>query len=187
MNTNPLMSKIALPYARALFDFSVEKNIMHQITADFQSLNTLLLESNELVEYLNSPIVNQVAKKEILEKTIKSQVNTENFKFLMVLVERNRVSLLLAIISNYLDLVYERASVKIIEVSTATQFSDSQREALIQKLKELTKAHELRLTITVDSSLIGGFLVKTEYKILDFTIKNQLARLAKHLDTVLEI
>jgi hypothetical protein len=25
------------PYARVLFDFSVEKNIMHQITADFQT------------------------------------------------------------------------------------------------------------------------------------------------------
>lgn len=187
MNPNPLMSKIASPYARALFDFSVERNIMHQITADFQNLNTFLSESDELVKYLNSPIVSQVAKKEILEKTIKSQVNTETFKFLMVLVERDRVSLLLAIISNYLDLVYKTASVKIIEVSTATEFSDSQKEALIQKLKELTKAREIRLTITVDSSLIGGFLVKTESKILDFTIKNQLIRLAKHLDAVLEI
>ena len=30
MSANPLASKIAVPYARALFDFSVEKNIMHQ-------------------------------------------------------------------------------------------------------------------------------------------------------------
>ena len=37
MSGNPLTSKIAVPYARALFDFSVEKNIMHQITADFQN------------------------------------------------------------------------------------------------------------------------------------------------------
>jgi len=34
MSTNPLTSKIAIPYARALYDFSIEKNIMHQITAD---------------------------------------------------------------------------------------------------------------------------------------------------------
>ena len=39
MSGNPLTSKIAAPYARALFDFSVEKNIMHQITADFQNLD----------------------------------------------------------------------------------------------------------------------------------------------------
>ena len=32
MSGNPLTEKVAVPYARALFDFSVEKNIMHQIT-----------------------------------------------------------------------------------------------------------------------------------------------------------
>jgi F0F1-type ATP synthase delta subunit len=45
MSGNPLASKIAAPYARALFDFSVEKNIMHQITADFQNLEIFLDES----------------------------------------------------------------------------------------------------------------------------------------------
>jgi F0F1-type ATP synthase delta subunit len=41
--------------------------------------------------------------------------------------------------------------------------------------------------INEDPSLIGGFLIKTESKIIDFTIKNKLQQLAKHLDTVLEI
>ena len=42
MTTNPLASKISAPYARALYDFSVEHNIMHQITADFQNLDVFL-------------------------------------------------------------------------------------------------------------------------------------------------
>jgi len=56
MSLNPLTAKIAVPYARALFDFSVEKNIMHQITADFQNLETFLNDATELTEYLNNPI-----------------------------------------------------------------------------------------------------------------------------------
>jgi F0F1-type ATP synthase delta subunit len=67
------------PYARALFDFSVEKNIMHQITADFQNLEIFLDETSELTEYL-SPVVGKQAKREVLSK-IKSQINTETFKF----------------------------------------------------------------------------------------------------------
>ena len=58
---------------------------------------------------------------------------------------------------------------------------------LIKKLKVITKAREIRLIITVDPGLIGGFLIQTESKIIDFTVKNQLQQLAKHLDTVLEI
>ena len=187
MSGNPLTSKIAAPYARALFDFSVEKNIMHQITADFQNLEIFLDGTAELVDYLNNPVVSQDAKREILTKTLQSQVNAETFKFLMVLVNRDRISLLKSVISNYLELVYETASIKMIEVSTAFPFTNLQKNTLIQKLKELTNAREIRLIITVDSNLIGGFLIKTESKVIDFSIKNQLQNLAKHLDAVLEI
>src|SRR5210317_1053149 len=187
MSSNPLTKKIAGPYARALFDFSVEKNIMHQITADFQNLESFLNEAVELTEYLNNPIVSQNAKCEVLTKTLQSQVNTETFKFLIILVNRNRINVLESIITNYLELVYETASIKMIEVSTAFAFNNLQKNMLIKKLKELTNAREIRLVITVDSSLIGGFLIKTESKVIDFSIKNQLQNLAKHLDTVLEI
>jgi F-type H+-transporting ATPase subunit delta len=74
-----------------------------------------------------------------------------------------------------------------IEVSTAFAFTNLQKDMLIKKLKELTNAREIRLVITVDSNLIGGFLIKTDSKVIDFTVKNQLQNLAKHLDTVLEI
>jgi F-type H+-transporting ATPase subunit delta len=187
MSANPLTSKIAAPYARALFDFSVEKNIMHQITADFQNLDIFLSETPELLEYLNNPIVSQEVKSAILTKTLKSQLNTETFNFLMVLIERKRINLLTTIIDSYLALIYQTASIKMIEVSTASAFTNVQKDTLIQKLKELTNAREIRLVINVDSSLIGGFLIKTESKVIDFTVKNQLQKLAKHLDTVLEI
>jgi F-type H+-transporting ATPase subunit delta len=187
MSANPLASKIAAPYARALFDFSVDKNIMHQITADFQNLEIFLDESSELTDYLNNPLVSQDAKGEVLTKTLKSQVNSETFKFLMVLVNRDRINLLKSVITNYLELVYETASIKTIEVVTAVEFSNAQKNTLIQKLKELTNAREIKLAITVDPNLIGGFLIKTESKVIDFTIKNQLQQLAKHLDSVLEI
>jgi len=184
---NPLTLKVAAPYARALFDFSVEKNIMHQITADFQNLDIFFNETPELTEYLSNPVVKQEAKREILAKTLKSQINTETFKFLMVLVDRDRINLLSAVINNYLELVYQTASIKMVEVSTASAFTNLQKNTLIQKLKELTNAREIRLVINVDPSLIGGFLIRTESKIIDFTIKNQLQQLAKHLDAVLEI
>jgi F-type H+-transporting ATPase subunit delta len=187
MSTNPLALKIAAPYARALYDFSNDQNIMHQVTADFQNLEIFLNKTPNLVEYLNNPLISLEAKQEILTKTLKSQLNQETFKFLIVLVNRNRINLLQAIITSYLDLVYDLASIKMIEVSSAVAFTNRQKNTLIKKLKEITKAREIRLAITVDPSLIGGFLIKTDSKVIDFTIKNQLQELAKHLDSVLEI
>lgn len=187
MSINPLALKIATPYARALYDFSNDQNIMHQVTADFQNLEVFLKQTPDLVTYLTNPVVTNVAKKEILTKTLKSQLNTETFQFLLVLVNRNRINLIQPVIDSYLNLVYDLASIKMVEVTSAFPFTNKQKNTLVKKLKEMTNAREIRLAITVDSSLIGGFLIKTESKILDFTIKNQLQQLAKHLDSVLEI
>lgn len=187
MNKNPLAAKLAAPYARAMFDFSVEKNLMHQITADFQNLEILLAQTPDLTNYLNNPLFSTEQKTELLEKTLKSQLNQETFKFLNILVKRDRINLLETITSNYLTLVYNLASIKMIEVTSAFAFTNIQKNTLIKKLKELTNAREIRLVINVDSSLIGGFLIKTNSKVIDFTVKNQLQLLAKHLDSVLEI
>ena len=187
MSSNPLESKIASPYARALYDFSVQQNIMHQITADFQNLEVFLSKTEELKDYLNNPVVSLEAKREILTKILKPNLNTETFKFLMVLVNRDRINLLNAVIDNYLKLVYQLASIRMIEISTAFAFTNKQKNELIKKLKELTEAREIRLIITVVSSLIGGFLIKTNSKVIDFTVKNQLQNLANHLDSVLEL
>jgi len=187
MSQNPLAAKAATPYARALYDFSVEQNLMHQITADFQNLEVFLTETPDLTDYLNNPIIRTDQKQELLDKTLKTQLNQETFKFLSILVKRDRVNLIQPVITSYLNLVYELASIKMIEVSTAFAFTNIQKNTLIKKLKELTNAREIRLVINVDSSLIGGFLIKTDSKVIDFTVKNQLQLLAKHLDTVLEL
>ena len=187
MSQNPLAAKVAAPYARALYDFSVEQNLMHQVTADFQNLEVFLAQTSDLTDYFNNPLVSSDKKQELLEKTLKSQLNSETFKFLSVLIQRNRINLLQSVISCYLNLVYELASIKMIEVSTAFAFTNLQKNTLIKKLKELTNAREIRLVINVDSSLIGGFLIKTNSKIIDFSVKNQLQLLAKHLDSVLEL
>ena len=187
MSTHPLAAKIAAPYARALYDFSVEQNIMHQITADFQNLESFLQTAEDLTNYLNNPLVSTDKKREILERTLKSELNAQTFKFLLVLVNRDRINLLEAVIDSYLQLVYRLASIKMVEVSTAFAFTNKQKNMLIKKLKELTNAREIRLVITVDSSLIGGFLIKTNSRVIDFTIKNQLQKLASHLDSVLEL
>ena len=82
MSVNPLASKIATPYARALYDFSVEQNIMHQVTADFQNLEVFLSKTPELTEYLSNPVISVEQKEDILTKTLKSQLNSETFRAL---------------------------------------------------------------------------------------------------------
>ena len=184
---NPLEAKIAAPYARALYDYSNSQNVTHQVTGDFQNLEVFLKKADNLVDFLNNPIMSAEAKSELITKVLKSQLNDVTLKFLLILVSQNRINLLQSIIDNYLELVYSVASIKMIEVSSAFKFTNRQKNTLVKKLKQLTNAREIRLTLTIDPTLIGGFLIKTDSRVIDLTIKGQLQQLAKHLDTVLDI
>ncbi|MDA9370517.1 ATP synthase F1 subunit delta [Gloeomargaritaceae cyanobacterium AH-226-B11] len=184
---NPLEAKIAAPYARALYDYSNSQNVTHQVTGDFQNLDVFLKKAENLVDYLNNPIISVEEKTEILNKTLKSQLNDATFKFLLILVNRNRINILQSVIESYLEVVYNVASIKMIEISSAFKFTNRQKNTLVKKLKKLTNAREIRLTLTIDPTLIGGFLIKTDSRVIDLSIKGQLQQLAKHLDTVLDI
>jgi len=79
MSINPLASKIASPYARALYDFSVEQNIMHQVTADFQNLYPFLVNVPTFLDYLSNPIVSRKKKRTSFNKDIKISTKFRNF------------------------------------------------------------------------------------------------------------
>ena len=189
MSENSLTSKIASPYVNALIILSIKKKILNVLVKDFQNLEDFIDDSRttEFIEWLDNPLVNRDSKMAGLEKIFESQVSEETLRFLLLLVLRNRTKLLKSIVSQFLTLSREVASFKIIEISTASPLTDDQISLLTKKLKKLTKGDEIYLDITVDSGLIGGFLLKLQSQIIDFTVKNQLQRLAKHLNTALEI
>ena len=173
MSKNPIALKIAAPYAGTFYDFCVEKDLIYQVTTDFQSIQAFFTKTPDLVKYLTNPIVSADSKKEILEKTLESQINKQTLRFLLLLVKRNRIAFVETVIYSFLQLVYRLATIKLIEVTTAFPFSNKHRNKLTQKIKTLTNAYEIQLVVKINSKLIGGFLIKTNSKIIDFTVKNQ--------------
>jgi len=187
MAKDTMATKIANPYAEALLDLAKSKNLIHDITSDIKNLRELLNSTPEFNNYLNNPVVRKEAKRDIITKTINSQINAEMSKFLMILIDRNRISYLDSISERYLELVYELANIKIVEVCSANELTEEQQQNLILKLQEMTRAKEIKLISTIDSNLLGGLLIKTNSQVIDLTIRGQLTELAKHLDSVIEI
>lgn len=186
MANDVLSAKIATPYANALLDLAKSQGLIHAITSDMNNLRELLDATPDLVKYLNNPVVSHSAKKEIITKVITPQLSKETSQFLMVLTGRNRVNYLQGIATCYLELVYELANIKIVEVTSASKLTDSQQNLLIEKLETMTNAREVKLVITIDPTLLGGFLIKTNSQVIDLSVKGQLSQLASHLDTVLD-
>jgi F-type H+-transporting ATPase subunit delta len=187
MSKNPLALKIAAPYARALFDFVSSTGTLFEVTSDIQNIQGLLFKSRELFKCLQNPLVSAKTKQEILVKVVGGKINQETLQFLTTLVKRNRINLLPTIIFSYLELVYKTANSRAFQIVSAQDLSNGQRTRLIKKIKSIAKHSRIMIQFNTDESLIGGFLIKNQGKIVDYTVKNKLKTLAKQLETVLEI
>lgn len=187
MSKNPVALKIAAPYARALFDFVKETETLFEVTSDIQNIQGLLFKSKQLFECLQNPLVSNEAKQEILIKVVGKKMNKETVQFLITLIKRNRIDLLPTIIFSYLELVYKTANSRAFQIVSATNLSIGQRTRLIRKIKSLIDNNRIMIQFSSDESLIGGFLIKNQNKVVDYSVKNKLKILSKQLDTILEL
>jgi len=187
MSKNPVALKVAAPYARALFDFVKDTGTLLEVTSDIQNIQRLLFQSHELLKCLQNPLVSGKAKQEILINLTDKKLNSVTIQFLSTLIERNRINLLPTILFSYLELLYKTANSKTFEIISAQDLSIGQRVRLIKKIKTTSKFNRIVVEFSTDKSLIGGFLIRNEGKIADYSVKNKLKVLAKQLDTVLEL
>lgn len=58
------ISQIAVPYAKALFDLAIDKNVLEDVTRDMQTLVSLCKSNKEFLLMLKSPILKTDKKKD---------------------------------------------------------------------------------------------------------------------------
>ena len=170
--------KVAQPYANAFVEMSSGKDVI----SDLVCIKTAL-ESKDLKQALCNPLIAVENKKKMVKSVFQGKIDNKSVNFLLVLCDRGRIDCLEAISSLALEMAYKRAAIGVAYVTSACEMSESQQEALVGKLKSMTKAKEIRLETTVDKTLVGGFTVQVGSRIIDTSISGQLKKLASHLGT----
>jgi len=170
--------KVAQPYANAFVEMSSGKDVI----SDLVCIKTAL-ESKELKQALCNPLIAVENKKKMVKSVFQGKIDNKSVNFLLVLCDRGRIDCLEAVSSLALEMAYKRAAIGVAYVTSACEMSESQQEALVGKLKSMTKAKEIKLETTVDKTLVGGFTVQVGSRIIDTSISGQLKKLASHSGT----
>jgi F-type H+-transporting ATPase subunit delta len=66
------------------------------------------------------------------------------------------------------------------QVTTAVALDTAQRQAVSQKLAQITQK-EVLLETQVDPAILGGLVVRINHTVLDGSLRGQLARLRQEL------
>lgn len=102
-------------------------------------------------------------------------------QFLLQLVEKHREAALPAILQEYVELAKEdKRNLLMADVTTALPLTASQEQALAEKLATMT-GRTIKIRQHVDSSILGGIIVRVGDKLLDGSVLHQLSVLQADL------
>lgn len=172
---------VAAPYAQALFDIAKEKNLITEVTSDVSLIGTYISNTPNLQKFFTNPTVTISDKKKVLEEVFSDYIGSITLKFLTFVTDKGRLNLLEEIVAKFSELAFEHTSIKIVDVSSAIQLSVEQQENLVSKLKKLTNSNQVKLNLTVDSTLLGGFVLKIGSQLIDNSLKTQMKSFASHV------
>jgi F-type H+-transporting ATPase subunit delta len=176
-----VVSKVAVPYAEALLDLAKSSDSLKETTNDMNIISQFLANSNDLKKFLGNPLIVREAKKNVVKDILGEQISGSTLKFVLLLVDRNRISLLEGVAQKFLELSYKEESIEIAKVTSSVQLSAQQQKNLAEKLKVITGAKQIKLALKVEPQLIGGFTVEIGSKLIDTSIRGQLRQISSLL------
>ena len=184
MNDTTLSSEIAGPYAKALMSVAEDQNAVDQVGGEVANLLEVLASSQELTGFLMNPLMSPDSKKGVLRQIAEGNVSDFVLRFLMLLVDRGRVAFLMPILRQYQTLLRELNNTVLADVAAAVELSEEQQNAIRDRVKTMTGANSVELSVQVDPSLIGGLVIKVGSQVIDASLRGQLRRIGMQLATI---
>lgn len=173
-------TRVASRYASALLTSALQANLLEDVRKDVEMLRMALSVSREFVSVLKSPIVRYEQKKQSLTTIFADKLAPLTMRFLLLLLEKRREGELPSILAAFNEQYNQHKGIVEVQVQSAVELDDAQKNAILEKVKRYTGKNVVP-SYSLDTSLLGGFLVKMGDTVLDGTVKHQLENLKKAL------
>lgn len=172
-------SKAAIRYAQALLDLAIEQGNLDSVAGDMKYFSEVCAENREFELMLASPIVRSDKKVEVI-KEIFGQFEKVSTLFIELIAKNGREAILPLIASSFEDLLKAHKGIVPISITTAVKLDDSVKKSILAKVQAHVKG-TLEVTEHIDSSLIGGFVVRMGDQQIDASVASQLMDLKQRL------
>ena len=175
---------IALRYATAAFELAKEDGSLDSVKRDIDVLDAALADSSDLRDLVSSPVYSRKEQERAIVAVAKGMGLSRDVENLLgLMASRRRLFLLPYLFRALRTLISEEKGELAAEVAAANALTDGQKERLAGALKD-SVGKDVRMTVTVDESLIGGLVVKVGSKMIDTSVASRLAKLQNAMKEV---
>lgn len=176
-----MSTRAATRYAKALIELASQSKIEDVIQSDMQTIAASISGSKDLQQVLNSPILKNADKKSAIESIFGKTVNPLTIKLFGLLAENKRLNLLQNIANQYAILYNNKKGIVKAVVTSAIELDSAMQSKVLEKAEQLAGNKQISLETKIDSSLIGGFILRVGDVQVDTSIINQLNKLKREL------
>lgn len=176
-------SIITKRYARAYYELAQEKSAQDAFSKDSAFLQEVFAKNTQLHQLLSAPGVSAEQKGMSVKRIFGQTCTEDTIGLLQLLIRKGRIGYLEGILKEYDSMAKAARGEVEAYVSCAVALSEKQQEKIL-KMLERKLGKKVSLNITVDSSLIGGLVVRIGDQLYDNSIRTRLEKMRVHLENV---
>jgi F-type H+-transporting ATPase subunit delta len=167
-------------YAQSLLELANEQNLAPQIGSELEQLRQIIDENPTFRLFLSDPAIGETERGDVIKRVFEKNVSPLLYNFLRVLNAHGRLRGLSGIIDAYDDLLDSQLGKVEVDVTVAQKLSPQQldqvRDRVSAALKKQAVLHQY-----VDPNLIGGMVVRVQDKLIDASVRTQLAAMKQQM------
>ena len=172
---------VDLTYGTALMEAARELGKEDQILEEAQAVVQLIEDEPDLHQFINYPGVSADEKKEVLKNIFEGRICNELLNFLYILVDKRRTMNFGRIVKVYKSLIEREEGVSYGTVYSVVKLSDERMAELEEQTSKLLQMN-VKLENELDPSLLAGFKILVEGKIIDASYRKKFDELASQMN-----
>ena len=177
-------SAYARRHAQAVFRIALDRKELNRWQSDLRKIASLV-KDEAVFALLENPEISFENKAKVLSERL-GDINPLALKLVSLLVTKGRLAMMDDIADEYQRLLDNYRGIEgaeVAEVTTAIPLDDEDRLRLAQRLTSLI-GKPVVLKPKVDSSLIGGIIIRVGDTLIDGSIRSRLEALKRELSGV---
>jgi F-type H+-transporting ATPase subunit delta len=173
--------RIARVYAQAFLGATANVPNADSLVEEFASaVNDVLCRFPKLEQTLNSSLISEEQKEQLLGRIFGGKASREVLSFLKVLARHGRLNVVRQASRLVTKLHAERRGMTDIEIRVATPLDDAAREEIKNLVRRALKTEPI-LHVKVDPSLIAGIVIRVGDRLYDGSVHSQFERTRKKI------
>ncbi len=170
---------IARPYAEAVFAIAREQDALERWSAALGQLGVIISDP-AIQAQIGNPNIARERLCDLILAIANNALDTAPTHLVKLLVANDRLAILPEIARLYDQMKTAEQGVRQIQVRTAFDLDNAERDALTATLKHHFGA-TIELAVETDHSLIGGVEIRADDVVIDGSVRGRLQQLANEL------